>query len=359
MAAGSRGLAASLDDASELPAIWERIAAFRDQARIRYVVNDLVGGTFPVELSLEGVPGAKAETTVTIALSSPSIVINLPPESRALTLPALDEPVRLRFSTSVTWLDGVERQVTAAQLVVNGSSPQSIPVEDLAEFDLDVQGLQYGNNTIQIAILDEQGLRVTSPALLLTVMEGRETLPAELEPGSGLGALLLRAFLLLFALALLVAGGFLAWRQGWLRRAPALIPRGPSGRVRRQSVPAPPAPPVSYGSADIETPTSLPVLAYLEVLESVSRVPAHFPLTGSQVRIGRSPAQAEIAFENDITVSRMHAVLMLEGDHFRIFDEQSTSGTWVNEQQVPEYGIQLIDGDEIHLGAVHLRFRQP
>jgi predicted component of type VI protein secretion system len=81
-------------------------------------------------------------------------------------------------------------------------------------------------------------------------------------------------------------------------------------------------------------------------------------LTTSVVRLGRSPAQADIAFENDITVSRLHATLHLEGVHYRIFDEHSTSGTWVNEQQVPEYGIQLMDGDEIHLGAVHLRYRE-
>ena len=49
---------------------------------------------------------------------------------------------------------------------------------------------------------------------------------------------------------------------------------------------------------------------------------------------------------------------MLEGTHYRIFDENSTSGTWVNERQVPDYGLELEDGDEIHLGAVHLRFRQ-
>jgi hypothetical protein len=50
---------------------------------------------------------------------------------------------------------------------------------------------------------------------------------------------------------------------------------------------------------------------------------------------------------------------MLEGNHYRIFDEGSTSGTWVNEKAVPEYGVQLVDGDEVHLGAVLLRFRQP
>ena len=87
-------------------------------------------------------------------------------------------------------------------------------------------------------------------------------------------------------------------------------------------------------------------------------MPDYLALTASLVKLGRSPAQADIAFENDITVSRLHASLHLEGTHFRIFDERSTSSTWVNEQQVPEYGIQLMDGDEIHLGAVHLRYRE-
>jgi pSer/pThr/pTyr-binding forkhead associated (FHA) protein len=41
-----------------------------------------------------------------------------------------------------------------------------------------------------------------------------------------------------------------------------------------------------------------------------------------------------------------------------LFDENSTSGSWVNGRQVPEYGVELADGDEIHLGAVHMMFRQ-
>ncbi|HUM72514.1 MAG TPA: FHA domain-containing protein, partial [Chloroflexota bacterium] len=68
--------------------------------------------------------------------------------------------------------------------------------------------------------------------------------------------------------------------------------------------------------------------------------------------------QCEIAFENDITMSRLHANLQREGADYRLFDENSTSGSFVNERQVPEYGIQLVDGDEIHLGAVHLRYRR-
>jgi pSer/pThr/pTyr-binding forkhead associated (FHA) protein len=76
------------------------------------------------------------------------------------------------------------------------------------------------------------------------------------------------------------------------------------------------------------------------------------------IRIGRSPSMCDIAFRDDLTVSRQHAVLMLEGNHYRLFDENSTSGSWVNGRQVPEYGVELADGDEIHLGAVHMMYRQ-
>ena len=81
-------------------------------------------------------------------------------------------------------------------------------------------------------------------------------------------------------------------------------------------------------------------------------------MSGTVIRIGRNPSMCEVAFEEDVTVSRYHANLMREGNGYRIFDERSTSGTWVNERQVPEYGTQLMDGDELHLGAVHLRYRQ-
>ena len=67
----------------------------------------------------------------------------------------------------------------------------------------------------------------------------------------------------------------------------------------------------------------------------------------------------DLAFKDDITMSRIHATIVKEGSDYRIFDEQSTSGSFVNEQRVPDYGIQLIDRDEIRLGGVTLRFRQP
>ena len=100
-----------------------------------------------------------------------------------------------------------------------------------------------------------------------------------------------------------------------------------------------------------------PQVAYLEVLESVTRMPEFLALQAVETRIGRSPAQADLTFENDITVSRLHASIILSEGEYRLYDEQSTSGTLLNEQSVPEYGVALSEGDEIRFGAVRVVFR--
>ena len=344
VAAQTGGIAVQLDNAADLPLIWNRISGFRDQARIRYTVTALEAGSFPVTVSLASNPAVSAETTVEIPNYLPSVVINLPSESRTLSLPNLDEAVRLQFETAVTWLDGTERELTAVQLKVNDVS-YDVPIEDANNFQADITSLTYGNNSVEMVVIDSQGIRATSPIVVLTVNEGRRDIPDELDAGSGLVGLILRFLLVVFALIVVLAVFFWLWRNGRLTNLGSLVPRGPSR----------PREPFAEQQASY-TPTH--TVAYLEVLEAVSQLSTPIPLSMAVVRIGRSPNQAHIAFENDVTMSRLHASLMLEGNHYRIFDEQSTSGTWVNERQVPEYGIQLNDGDEIHLGAVHLRFRE-
>ncbi|MCA9944202.1 MAG: FHA domain-containing protein [Anaerolineales bacterium] len=345
VAAQTGGIAVQLDNTADLPLLWNRISSFRDQARIRYTVTALEAGSFPVTVSLADSPAISAETTVEIPNFLPSVIINLPTESRTLALPNLDEAVRLRFETAVTWLDGVEREITAAQLKVNDVS-YDVPLEDVANFQADITSLTYGNNSVEMVVIDDQGIQATSPIVVLTVTEGRRDIPDELDAGSGLLSLVLRFLLVVFALIVVLAVLIWLWRNGRVTSLGSLIPRGPSR----------PREPFAEQQQASYTPTH--TVAYLEVLEAVSQLSSPIPLSMAVVRIGRSPNQSNIAFENDVTMSRQHASLMLEGNHYRIFDEQSTSGTWVNERQVPEYGIQLNDGDEIHLGAVHLRFRQ-
>ena len=103
--------------------------------------------------------------------------------------------------------------------------------------------------------------------------------------------------------------------------------------------------PDPIGAGEITPARAKKSRPYLEILESVTRMPEAIKLTAAEHRLGRNPSQSDIAFENDITVSRIQASVMLEGSDYRLYDEASSSGTFVNDQPVPEYGYQLLDGD--------------
>lgn len=386
LAQGTGGIATTLDTAEGVASIWNRIASFRPRTIVRYTVENLVGGDHPVTLGLQNNPAIRDETTVTVPAGAPSVVINLPAESRTLTLQNLDQPVPLSFSTNVSWLDGVERTITRAQLLVNGVVVQDINPASLGRFDTQVSNFVFGENRVQVYVEDDQGGRATSPQIILTVNQGEQTeVPEEIQPvgvTGRLGQTLRRAlpyiggcFAVLFLLLLFAAIAYLSRRSpllqrlglmGLVRRIPFLRPyvqdvyevqqlgrqaQYYKGQASRYA-------PEVRGQRDVRGPAARS-LAFLEVIEATSDITGRIELTAVEQRIGRSPQQSDIAFENDITVSRVHASIVQEGNDYRIYDEQSTSGTYINEQRVPEYGLQLADGDEIRMGAVRLRFRQP
>ena len=351
VAAESGGLAAQLETGSEIQAIWDRLGALRNHQIIQYIPENFGSGTFEVTLGLRNNPNVQAETAVTISSSAPSIIIDLPPESRELTLENLDEPVSLSFSTKLSWLDGIERELTGAELIVNGAVVQEIDVRDIDRFNVEISSFNYGPNTLQVSIVDEQDNRATTPLITLTVIEGQEQLPEDIQSGGFLsnralslvGGCFLIALLLAALLVLLLA-----------------IQRRRKGGKAKTIV-------SDNGEATLGSPAQVPVdsaaaaatgLSYLEVIESVTRMPPTIDLSAIEHRLGRNPDQSDIAFANDITVSRVHARLILEGSDYRIYDAGSTSGTWVNGEQVPGWGVQLMDGDEILLGEVRIRFRR-
>jgi hypothetical protein len=125
---------------------------------------------------------------------------------------------------------------------------------------------------------------------------------------------------------------------------PFALPRRP-GRAR-SAAPAP------------DKPTGR---AYFEVVEAGGGG-APFPdieLLGLPLRLGRDGALADILF-HDRSVSRVHArVEETPEGAFQLFDEGSTSGTWVNFTAIAaETGHALQPGDLINLGRVQLRFKR-
>ncbi len=125
-------------------------------------------------------------------------------------------------------------------------------------------------------------------------------------------------------------------------------------------VPDPAASPAPTPQPDLD-PGLLNAHAVLEVIEAGGGAAPRSPieLNGVAVRFGRDPELAEVTFP-DRSVSRLHArIEAISESDYKIYDEGSTSGTWVNYAQVagPE-GQPLKAGDVINLGRVQLRFRK-
>jgi hypothetical protein len=92
--------------------------------------------------------------------------------------------------------------------------------------------------------------------------------------------------------------------------------------------------------------------AALIVRSGGGRAGETFPLEESPTTIGRSPECA--IFLDDVTVSRKHAVFSQDGDHWRLEDQGSLNGTFVNRERVET--AELSDGDELQIGKYRLTF---
>jgi predicted nucleic acid-binding Zn ribbon protein len=76
---------------------------------------------------------------------------------------------------------------------------------------------------------------------------------------------------------------------------------------------------------------------------------------GTSVLLGRDPAESLVAaaFAHFDNVSRRHATVRVDDSgHATIRDENSTNGTYVNDDRVlPGVEVRLVDGDQIRLAA--------
>ena len=95
-------------------------------------------------------------------------------------------------------------------------------------------------------------------------------------------------------------------------------------------------------------------MAAILVLMRDGRPAKRFPL-GERTVLGRSDT-ADIQLD-EIGVSRHHAVITREDTSYRLEDNGSSNGTFVDGQPIQSY--QLCDGDEIQIGNSALRFHQP
>ena len=89
---------------------------------------------------------------------------------------------------------------------------------------------------------------------------------------------------------------------------------------------------------------------YLAYEESGRRVVV--PVSREWTRVGRSLA-ADVRFD-DATVSRRHALIVVQADGVRVLDDRSLNGVYVNGERV-EWRV-LADGDQVAVGRHILWF---
>jgi len=95
-----------------------------------------------------------------------------------------------------------------------------------------------------------------------------------------------------------------------------------------------------------DLPSGVPSL----VVRSGSQAGAVFPLRAPLTRLGRHP-DSEIMLD-DITVSRRHADISLDGDTWVVRDAGSLNGTYVNLERVDSAALK--QGDELLIGKFRL-----
>ncbi|MFZ0547994.1 MAG: FHA domain-containing protein [Candidatus Promineifilaceae bacterium] len=305
------------------------------------------------------------------------------------------EPTSQPLAAEVTWPDGHPRSLTSATLLVNGTEvPLDAPVLDnngLLTFEWNISGLDAGDYELQVRIVDELGLESVSDSLPLTIEIDRpdssevvgtpvptqeSEAAAETETGESSGSIIdtLQENILLVAVAVgvlilliivvVVILVLLRRRRG----------SGPSESAATAAIPAPIIPPLGTQVEDDSPATTIEQFdsdatflmqpdfvskeiggAYLEPLEYAPEHSGMIPLTGSNVALGRDPNLVQIPF-NDRSVSRLHARIMESSGTYRLYDEGSASGTYLNYERIGLTPRTINDKDDLHFGRVHLRF---
>lgn len=365
--------------------LFERIQQRANEARISYRSSIDSGGEHVLSA---GIAGFQAEESFDLMVEPPAVqmaVDNSRPIRRAAAEPDIPieeiEPTQQPLVAEVAWPDEHPRILESAILLVNG---QEMPVQNtilgddgLLTFDWDIRFLDEGTYDLQVQVTDELGLQSTSEPLPLTIeidrIEPNPTAPPPTSPppeptsapAPGIGNISFSvvaigggALILLLFLVLLVTGIVLFRRRRREGEPEPATPSQPDATAGPAAVQPPPGtqfdPGVTYALPP-EFAAAGNVGALLEALENAPEHPKMIPIAGNNVALGRDAKRVQIAFQ-DKSVSRLHARILVNQGMYRIYDEGSSSGTYVNYKRIGLSPQILGDKDIVHLGRVQLRF---
>jgi hypothetical protein len=262
----------------------------------------------------------------------------------------------------VEFPDGHVRPLSRTTLYVNGEEYKSNFTEPFHQFTWDLSEFtSSGEYILEVEVEDELGLSSKSleTSILVTVANSSPNPLRVISQNRTIIAGIVVAVSGAILLFVLVLGGRLRpgfWRE--YRRRNKL-----SDPVTQpvQSVQAQPTPKRATWINRFRWPSgriTSKQFAQLVPLTDANKADTYPPIVISRqiVTFGSDPGQADQLVE-DGSVEDLHARLRRESQGvFRLSDEGSIAGTWVNYAPISDEGIILEQGDLIHIGRVGFRF---
>jgi hypothetical protein len=278
------------------------------------------------------------------------------------------QPTRVDLQIITSFPDERQRPIRQSTLFVNNEPIQvnNEPPYDWFTWDIS-QYSASAQYTLRAEVLDSLGLAGSSIDHTVQVIID--------QPDQNRAGWIQKNAAILAGLAVLLAGtilGLVLLLGGKIRpRSPAAIRRARRARIDPVTQPVPvkslPAPRKVSGWVNRlhrpqrqVSPTARAFLSRVEEGESISPT-TPLPITADEITLGSDPKYAMLVID-DPSIEGLHARLTRQEDgSYRLADEGSIAGTWVNYTPIAQGGILLEHGDLVHIGRVGFRFnlRQP
>jgi hypothetical protein len=346
----------------------ELFALLRDngtQAQVTYRSTLVNSGDLRLQMNL-GTAQDSAETTVTLAPPEVALLPTITTIRRAGTQPDTPltalQPAVQPLEAQITWPGGQPVSLADAQIMVNGEAndPVESPIvtgDGLLRLDWDISMLDEGTYAVALQLTDALGRTSESAPLAITITVTRPAPPtaatATLSPTSppaatGMPGIVAQNQTLLLA----GMGGLFLLILGLL-----LLIRRRRRRAKQAEQAAQDAAAVAEAEAAVAAATAAEEQAYLVVLPDGPEAERPIPLAEDDMTIGRDPKLVAIPLA-DRSISRLHARIRRRKGEYWLYDEGSATGTYLNFNRIGLAPHMLQEGDEVHIGRVHMRFHQ-
>jgi hypothetical protein len=357
----------------EIPQIEDYLGPLRSTYSLVYQSKITSGSTHTLSVNL------KAQDFETTSLEQEFELEVLPPNIAFISPPQVVElrrvgeektlvPNQQVLDVLIEFPDGYSRQIQKTALYVDEQQIAQNSSEPFDRFGWDLsEYTKTGEHHLKAEIVDSLGLSADSMEVTVLVKLEQPVTQTKLVAvvqNRGLLASLVVLISGAILFLVLVLGGRIApsslryMRTKRWRSDPVTQPIKPKKEDRLKS-----------GSRWLKRfpwpkrNTSPTVLAYLVPLSNSGEPDENAPIaiTLADVSFGADPLQATQLID-ERSVAPLHAhLLMKEDGEFRLFDEGTIAGTWINYSPISKDGARLEHGDLIHIGRAGFRFmiREP